>query len=173
MDNNNYQKLGGRTLVFNVFAGAKIAAILLLITLILVAIGMTAGFSETLNTVTFWAAIITVFALTITVLVAWLQYVFFRYSLGEDIIKIHRGVLTKEEIAIPYRRIESVDIRRTLIHQLFGVSRINIETTIDSELFADKKSDSSDEVFPAIDQHLARVIQEELTKRANIQKMRM
>ena len=71
------------------------------ITLILVAIGMTAGFSETLNTVTFWAAIITVFALTITVLVAWLQYVFFRYSLGEDIIKIHRGVLTKEEIAIP------------------------------------------------------------------------
>jgi putative membrane protein len=126
-----------------------------------------------LDTLIPWGLLATFLIFVITLLIAWLQYIMFQFRLDADIFKIKRGILTKSETAIPYRRIESVDIRRTLIHQLFGVSRITIETTIDSESTSDNKSNASDEVFPVIDHVLAQNIQEELTKRANVQKMRI
>jgi len=179
MEENKYQKLGPRTLIYDIAARSKIAFIILLLTLALVTaknfFGSSAAssFTDILNFLIFWLSWATVVAFIITILLSWLEYTMFQFNLGTDIFKIKRGVFAKEEIAIPYRRIESVDIRRNLIHQLFGVSRINIETTIDSQSSADSKKDSSDEVFPVVDYILAQTIQEELTKRANVQKMRV
>lgn len=180
MEENKYQKLGARTLVYDIVRKSKIALVFLLATLALVLVKNYSGSSSSGSAATnvidpliYWALVATLAVFVVTILVAWVEYEMFRFRLDPDIFKIKRGVFTKIETAIPYRRIESVDIRRTLIHQLFGVSRIAIETTIDSEATGDSKSNADDEVFPVIDHTLAQNIQEELTKRANVQKMRM
>jgi uncharacterized membrane protein YdbT with pleckstrin-like domain len=180
MEENKYQKLGPRTLIYDTAAHSKIALILLILTLALVLAKMFFGSDNAdssstgiLSFLIFWGTLATIAAFILTAIISWLEYTMFQFNLGTDIFRIRRGVFTKEETAIPYRRIESVDIRRNLIHQLFGVSRINIETTIDSESTGDSKKDSSDEVFPVVDHFLAQTIQEELTKRANVQKMRV
>jgi uncharacterized membrane protein YdbT with pleckstrin-like domain len=64
-----------------------------------------------------------------------------------------------------------VDIKQPLWYQLLGVCRVTIETIIDIGQHEDNKPDSDDEILPAIDRKLALEIQEELTKRANTQKM--
>ncbi|HEX7586270.1 MAG TPA: PH domain-containing protein [Patescibacteria group bacterium] len=180
MEENQYQKLGLRTLFYDIVTSSQIALMILILTLIPVFVknysspsAISSGFYNLLGTLIYWGSLATLAVFVITILVSYLKYSMFKFRLDADIFKINRGVFSKEEIAIPYRRIESVDIRRNLIHQLFGVSRINIETTIDSESTGDSKQDSSDEVFPAIDSTLARKIQEELTTRANVQKMRI
>src|ERR1700733_8418433 len=38
--------------------------------------------------------------------IAWLIYTNYKYMLSEDSLKIQRGILNKEEIAIPYRQIQ-------------------------------------------------------------------
>ena len=180
MEENNYQKLGTRTLVYDIAANSKLPAIILIITLVMVLIknlfgSSTAatGLTSFQDTLILWGFLTTLVVFAVTTFISWLKYTTFQFQLTNDIFKIRRGFFTKTEVAIPYRRIESVDIKRTLIHQLFGVSRINIETTIDSEATGDNKNDASDEVFPVIDHTLATTIQEELTKRANVQKMQV
>lgn len=173
-----YQGLGMRTLVYAIVTRSRIPFFILMLSLALFMVknffgaSLPASVTDLIGNVIPWGFLVTLAVWVIIILIAWLGYTMFQFRLDEDIFKIKRGIFTKEETAIPYRRIESVDIRRTLVHQLFGVSRITIETTTDSESEGDNKSDTSDEVFPVIDQHLAQVIQEELTKRANVQKMR-
>lgn len=180
MTEGNYQKLGFRTLLYDIVSSSKIALILLLLTLALVfaknysgSSAQAAGVTNVLGTLISWGFLATLLVFVVTALISWLEYTMFQFRLDADIFKIKRGVFTRLESAIPYRRIESVDIQRSLVQQLFGVSRISIETTIDSEATGDSKKDSSDEVFPVIDSALAQTIQEELTTRANVQKMRI
>lgn len=179
MEENTYQQLGTRTLIFDIVRRSKIPFILLAITLVLTIIKIfyatdpASSIYGILGTLIFWGFLVTIAAFIILTAIAWLEYSMFQIRMDADIFKIRRGVFTKAESAIPYRRIESVDIRRTMIHQLFGVSRITIETTIDTESTSDTKSSKDDEVLPVIDHHLAQTIQEELTKRANVQKMRV
>jgi uncharacterized membrane protein YdbT with pleckstrin-like domain len=173
MAENNYQKLGTRTLIYDIFTRCGIPAIVLLLTLALVLVDNSSGPSAFLDMIISWGYWLTLIVFLVVIFFAWVEYAAFSFRLDADIFKIKRGVFTKTEMAIPYRRIESVDIKRNLVHQLFGVSRINIETTIDSEATADSKSNASDEVFPVIDHTLAQTIQEELTQRANVQKMKV
>ena len=58
------------------------------------------------------ALFVIVFA--ITILIAWLIYKNYKYCLGDDSLKIKRGILNKEEVAIPYRQIQDVDLGATL-----------------------------------------------------------
>lgn len=161
--------------MYDVFTRSMIPFLILLFILALFLIrnifGLSGSLVSVIDFIDYWGILVALLVFVITFFVSWMEYVAFQFSLEADIFKIKRGIFTKQETAIPYRRIESVDIKRNLIHQLFGVSRINIETTIDSQSSGDDKKDSSDEVFPVIDSSLAQTIQEELTKRANVQKM--
>jgi uncharacterized membrane protein YdbT with pleckstrin-like domain len=179
MNENTYQKLGTRSYIYDIVTRSMIPILILILTLALIAVNnffsssVPTGFTDILPTLVSWGLLATLITFIVVIFIAWMDYMTFQFSLGTDIFKIKRGILTKQEMAIPYRRIESVDIQRTLIHQLFGVSRITIETTIDSQSSADDKPDASDEVFPIIDHTLAQTIQEELTKRANVQRMKV
>lgn len=105
----------------------------------------------------------------VTFVVAWLMYVTYKFFLGEDSLKIKRGILEKEEIAIPYRQIQDVDLTRDLSFQMMGLSRIVILTAgHDDEKPLD---DDSEGVLPALDKDLAEWLQAELLKRANVQKV--
>lgn len=117
-----------------------------------------------------WGALglfMAVFALTF--FVVWLIYINYRFSLGDNALKIKRGILNKEEVAIPYRQIQDVDINRDLGFQMMGLSRIVILTAgHDDQKPGD---DQSEGILPALDKDLAEWLQAELLKRANVQKV--
>src|SRR5262249_54775350 len=75
-----------------------------------------------------WTLLIAIVALLIAFFVSWLIYINYRFALQDDSLKIKRGVLNKEEIAIPYRQIQDVDIERDLTYQMLGMSRLAILT---------------------------------------------
>jgi putative membrane protein len=114
------------------------------------------------------ALFVAVFA--ITILIAWLIYKNYKFCLGDDSLKIKRGILNKEEVAIPYRQIQDVDLKRDISFQILGLSRIIIITAGHE---ADEKpgDDDTEGILPALDKDLAEWMQAELLKRANVQKV--
>lgn len=100
---------------------------------------------------------------------SWLTYSRFKFCLGEDSLKIKKGILEKEEVAIPYRQIQDVDIKRDVSFQLMGLSRIVILTAGHDD--EKPEDDDSEGILPALDRNLAEWLQAELLKRANIQKV--
>jgi putative membrane protein len=114
------------------------------------------------------ALFVVVFA--ITFFVAWLIYKNYKYCLGDDSLKIKRGILNKEEVAIPYRQIQDVDLRRDVSFQMMGLSQIVILTAghDDNEKPGD---DDTEGILPALDKDLAEWLQAELLRRANVQKV--
>jgi len=118
-----------------------------------------------------WGALLVfVIVFGITFLVTWLIYKNYKYCLGDDSLKIKRGVLNKEEVAIPYRQVQDVDLRRDLSFQLMGLSQVVIITAGHDE---DEKpgDDDTEGMLPAVDKDLAEWLQAELLKRANVQKV--
>lgn len=57
---------------------------------------------------------------------AW--YLRFSYELTEDTLDITSGVIARRDREIPYRRIQTVDVTRTVLHRLVGVAVVQIET---------------------------------------------
>jgi len=105
----------------------------------------------------------------LTFFITWLIYINYKFFLGDNALKIKRGILNKEEIAIPYRQIQDVDITRDLGFQMLGLSRIVILTAGHDD---NKPGDDQTEgILPAVDKDLAEWLQSELLKRANIQKV--
>lgn len=110
------------------------------------------------------------FILIGTALVSYLRYSRYEYLLDIDALRIKRGVLHKEEIAIPYRQIQHVEIDRPLLYQLTGVSKLTILTAADND---DNLAHQKEGVIPAIDKKLATALQSTLLSKANIQKIAM
>ena len=102
-------------------------------------------------------------------LIGWLIYKNYTFALGDDSLKIKRGIISKEEIAIPYRQIQDVDINRDLSFQMMGLSKIVILTAGHEDKM--DTDDDSEGVLPAIDKNLADWLQAQLLSRANIQKV--
>ena len=118
-----------------------------------------------------WCALgLAVLVFLVAFFIAWLAYKNYKFYLSEDSLKIKRGILSKKEIAIPYRQIQDVDIERDLSYRMFGVSRLVILTAGNEE---EKRSgdDESEGILPAIDKDLAEWLQNELLRRANVQKV--
>jgi putative membrane protein len=116
-------------------------------------------------------ALLFVIAVGIAFLVAWLMYSTFKFSLGADSLKIKKGILNKEEIAIPYRQIQDVDLKRDLSFQMLGLSRIIILTAGHEDEKTAAGDEDSEGILPALDKDLAEWLQAELLKRTNVQKV--
>ena len=58
----------------------------------------------------------------------YLTYRRFTYELTPDTFDVAQGVLGRTEREIPIRRIQNVDIQQNLLHQLFDVAVVRIET---------------------------------------------
>ncbi len=89
--------------------------------------------------------------------------------LDTDALKIRRGILSKEEIAIPYRQIQDVDVDQSISDRIWGVARLAILTAGQEK--TGEGNDESEGIFPAIDRVLAESLQTELLKRADIEKV--
>ena len=174
-----YHTLGNKTL--SVFILQRVNAA---VALFLVAIGLfIVSAQPSLRATTFGdlagyamlaaeiCALLFIVVAIITFFIGWLIYKNFKFSLGDDSLKIKKGVFNREEVAIPYRQIQDVDIERDLSFQMMGLSRITI-LTAGQEDEKDAVADNQNEgILPAIDRDLAEWLQAELLKRANVQKV--
>ncbi len=170
-----YQKLGRRTL-FLFLSQQMVPAVIILIAAILLFVANANGvFTKTFlapwsSYIVLGAWVLFVIVFIITFLVAYLTYANYLFVLGDDALKIRRGILSKEEIAIPYRQIQDVNIDQNISDRLWGVARLAILTAGHEEQ-KEGEIDTSEGVLPAIDRALAESLQTELLKRADVEKV--
>ena len=171
-----YRRLGKKTFWFFVINQIRAAILFLVIGVVLffansqsfIAQIPISGLSRYIS-LAGWSSIgIAIIALFITFLASWLVYRNYLFMLDDDSLKIKSGVITKDEIAIPYRQIQDVDIERSIFYQMIGVSRLVILTAGHDDA---KQEDEDEGVFPALDKNIAEWLRNELLKRTNIQRV--
>jgi len=64
----------------------------------------------------------------VLVLVSVLQYFTYRYALGSDAITIRSGLLHRSRREIPFARIHNVALQQSVLHRLFGVAEVRLES---------------------------------------------
>ncbi len=171
----NYQKLGRRTL-WLMLSDQMVPSVIIFIAAVLISIAEGSGvFAKTILTA--WSLYLVcgvwlLFVLTfvITFLVAYLTYANYLFMLDDNALKIKRGILSKEEIAIPYRQIQDVDLEQSLSDRIWGVARLAI-LTAGREEPKEGEEDTAEGVLPAVDRDLAEALQTELLKRADVEKV--
>jgi putative membrane protein len=64
----------------------------------------------------------------VLVLFAVLQYFTYRYSIGTDAITIRSGWLHRSRREIPFARIHNVAVQQSVLHRVFGVAEVRLES---------------------------------------------
>ncbi len=67
-------------------------------------------------------------AAVIVVVYQVISYRHFYFTIGPDEFSLYRGILSKKRVHIPYRRIQSVDQRASLLQRIAGVCTVSIDT---------------------------------------------
>jgi uncharacterized membrane protein YdbT with pleckstrin-like domain len=108
------------------------------------------------------AVILFLFGLILSVLV----YLNYTFKLEEFDLKLRRGILNIEEVSIPYRQVQDVNIIRSLFYRILGVSRIIIDSAGHEEAEEDNETDIT---LEPIDKELAEKIRTILERRVGVQ----
>jgi len=181
-EKQGYQMLGKKVFWLFFLQIAPAAFILLLISIILLILSFQPFLTNTaFGNMQKYALEATLIIFILSLLIgavaftlAWLTYINYVFLMAEDSFKIKRGILNKTENAIPYRQIQNVDIERSFMFQMLGLSRLIILTAgheDETPKGTPSVSDEAEGVIPAIDKNLAEQLQTELLKRAEIQKV--
>lgn len=57
------------------------------------------------------------------------QWVCFRFRIAEDRLLIHKGVLRKTALDLPYERVQGINVRRSPADRLFGLVTVTLDTS--------------------------------------------
>lgn len=97
-----------------------------------------------------------------------LTYRFWRYELTEDSLKIEKGIIWKKYIAIPYDRVQNVDIYRGPADRILGLSDLHVQTAgySGTSYGHRKRGISSEGRLPGLAPEIAEQIRNRLIKRA-------
>ena len=166
------ERLGKRALSFIISKHARLAIVLFVIAALAFFARHSVGANAFMDQVVMWSLVLFPVFLVYGFLVGWIVYANYSFMLETDAFEIRHGVFSKEETAIPYRQIRDVNITRSLAQQMAGVSTLIILT--DSSAPSPSKDGVSAGVTPMIeniDKHRATFFQNELLKRANVQKI--
>lgn len=183
--NDQYRVLGKKTMWIFVLQRIHSVGVFLLLAIVLLVVGMQPVLSGPAakgvgQDIVFAGLISLALALAsfcIVFLVSKLIYTHYLFALGENSLKIKRGIIEKEEIAIPYRQIQDVDVARDLFFQAMGLSKLSILTAgREDDDEGDGKGNRSDRdenegILPALDKDLAEWLRSELLTRANVQRV--
>ena len=183
-DKNGYYRLGRTTLYYLLLKYSLPAIGLILIELILLG---TAGGGNTLPPISEWASSSAVFAQAIQIavilvpplifgaaafafVIAYFWYISFRYKLEDNDLAFEKGLISRQEISIPFRQIQNADIEQSVIYRIFNLADLVILTAghEDPERATENETEI---VMPALNLEEARRLQEYLLDRANVQKI--
>lgn len=164
MPTEQYQKLGWKTFWVFLAEWTKGALIIGLVAVLFIVFKIP--YAQ-------YAALAFLLVLVVTVLIAWIEYRSYGFLMGEHAFRVRRGVIHKDEVAIPYRQIQTVNIERPLFYQIAGTSKLIILTAGQEDTDTEKGANhaESEGIIPVVDKELALKLQAELLGRANIQKV--
>ncbi len=100
---------------------------------------------------------------------AWFKYHFYTYTFEEFDMKLKKGILYRKEVTISYRQMQDINITRGIVFQIFGVSRILIDSGGHEEPY---ESNTTDIILEPIDQFEAKEIRDMLQKKIGVQMVR-
>ena len=66
--------------------------------------------------------------LLFSLIAAWLQWLRFRFVVGDDEVVIESGVLSRQHRTIPFDRIQDVSIEQGLVSRALGIAKVGFET---------------------------------------------
>jgi putative membrane protein len=75
-----------------------------------------------------WALLIAAIAGAFALFFMWLKWRRFTYTVAAEELVIERGLLNLSRRSIPLERIQDVSIERKLLHRLFGLAEVRVET---------------------------------------------
>ena len=104
-----------------------------------------------------------------TLFISWLEYIRYWIFIDEKDLKIKKGLISTEEIGIPYRRIRDVKIKRSLLDQILGMSNVVIVLSD----YGDNEPSTDESVIslPSLDSFIAREIQGNILKRSQVEQI--
>src|SRR3989344_2693411 len=110
-----------------------------------------------------WKTILLIATVFFSAILLWtyLEYNRHTYRFGEEAFMVMCGYVVRDEVAVVYHHIQSVNIRRKPMDRIVGVSQIVIIMT-----GTDRESQRSQIVLPALARDKARLVQNELLARA-------
>lgn len=101
------------------------------------------------------------FSFTLIGIVSAYEYLYWRnynYEINEEGLEISAGVVSKKTVDIPLRRIQNVDVDRTVFQRLFGIARVRVETA---------GGDTSEANFRYLEYDKARQVQKKIRELKN------
>lgn len=99
---------------------------------------------------------------------AYFEYKNYSFTLEEYSLKVRKGIMSKEEISVPYRQIQDVNIERSFIYQIFGVSRLVFITAGREEPDIHEETEA---VLDPLEKNVAEEVREELLRHIGVQKV--
>src|SRR6056300_93935 len=85
-------------------------------------------FSDNIKNKWEYLLFVTVGLTVLLLVVAIVQFLFFKFKIEGDQFVLNKGVVFKNKIAIPIERIQSVNFKQNIFHQLVGVTQVEIQT---------------------------------------------
>jgi uncharacterized membrane protein YdbT with pleckstrin-like domain len=183
-DKDGYYRLGHTTLYYLLFKYGFPSVILFLVELIF--LGAAAGgnvlppFSEWVSANTTVAAIVRIvagilpiailIAIVVALVLAYGWYYSFRYKIEDNDISFENGLIDIQEISVPFRQIQNVDIEQSVLYRIFSLANLVILTAGHEDPMHGKKNES-EILMQALNVQEARRLQQYLLDRANVQKV--
>ena len=75
-----------------------------------------------------WTGVGPLIAVGVLAAVSVLQYFTYRYRVGTDVLSVREGWLHRSRREIPYSRIHNVVLHQSLLHRVFGVAEVRLES---------------------------------------------
>ncbi|MFT3754753.1 MAG: PH domain-containing protein [Pseudoxanthomonas sp.] len=76
----------------------------------------------------FWTSVAPLAAVGVLAVVSLLEYFTYRYRIGTDKLTVRSGWLQRSVREIPFARIHNVAVHQSLLHRLFGVAEVRLES---------------------------------------------
>ena len=161
-ENNKKHRLGQRA--FMMFLVRRIKYFLLLVALTVAVWYAQPYIPETYAPWGFYAGqLLTVFSIVFFLLIflrTYLEYRYYTYFFAEEAFMMTSGYVMRTETAALYHQIQNVNIVRSPMDRLIGVSRIVIY------MIGDRSSPQNQILLPGVGKTKARYVQQELLSRA-------
>ncbi len=165
-------RLGKRAFIILCLEKSKIPGISLLILIVFALLKdmMPVSAQPIITSIIYFLTLATVFLFIVVFIIGWFDYHDYTIVFEEYDVRVKRGLVRKRETSIPYRQIQNINIERDTTHQMFGLSKVILDTAGHEDGKAEKGM--SEVVIEAIDKKLAEEVRDMLQKKIGVQIVR-
>ncbi len=179
-----YQKLGSKALYFFLAERSVIPFIFFAVEIILLVLKIILAYSPDvqkmaeqnptvgmyLNYALLLVLVFFIISLAFGLALAYLTYSAFKYRLDTNDFSFVKGIVGQQEISMPYKQIQDINIEQSALYRLLGMCNLVILTAGHED--TDRSSvDRSEIVLPGLDITKAQNMQRYLLDRANVQEV--